>query len=331
MSSGPFVFSQLPPELLREVFEHAAQSDTKTALALSLVSSWTRQWVEPLLYHTVVLSTAPALRSFANALSHKPSTFAHDRVKNLGIFAQGPVQSIEQVLDACTGVDSLACGFTVASTKQLQSHPAIQSPDCPKEQHLLGMACRDGWDPTIVAPSVTHLRVHLPSSPNARLPIHRSNSSNEEQEVTGWDVLSNLPALTHLAIVYRPSKDYPIDSIFLDLQHLLEAPPQSSSSSDHTAEDSPNSKPDIHLILVQVAGLPSAQSSAVKTLNDAALEAGGESLRIVAERAPSSAVVQWEEAVREGKSVWQDAEEVVKKRMSKEKEEKAVVGAEVTH
>ncbi|CAL1706914.1 unnamed protein product [Somion occarium] len=310
-TTQPFIFSQLPTELLREIFEYAA-CDTKMALQLSLVSPWARHWIEPFLYHTVVLSTAPALRSFVYALEQKQPAFAHDRVKHLGIFAHGPIQAIEHVLDACTGIDSLACGFTLASSKQLYLHGTIQAPDCPKEQHLLGLACRDGWDTTVVGPAVTRLRVHLSSSPNALPPF--ALPSDDADKAVGWDVLSNLQALTHLAVVYRPSQSYPITALFVDLQHLLHP-----TYLDKTIE---RAHPEIQLILVQVVGLPSAQMSAVGTLNTAALEAGGSSLKIVAERAPSSPVVQWEDSARTGKSVWQGAEEVVKDRVTQEAKRK---------
>lgn len=320
-TTQPFIFSQLPPELLLNIFEHAAAGDQKTARQLTLVSSWIRPWIEPLLYHTVVLSSAPALRSFVYALEQKPAQIAH-HVKNLGIFALGPMESIQHVLNACTAVDSLACGFTLANTKQLLPHLTetlaettdssdIHAPqDFPKEQHLLGMACRDGWDTSAVSPAVTHLRVHLPSQPNTVAPFARPSPGMEE--APGWDVLSNLQALTHLAVVYRPSQSYPTKSLFTDLQKLV-LPPQSEDQAKPN-----NTRPNLELILVQVVGLASSQRAAVERVNSEALMAGGSSLRIVAERAPSSATVQWEESVRTGKSVWQDAESVVKERIAKE-------------
>lgn len=328
-TTQPFIFSRLPPELLLNVFEHAAIGDMKTARQLTLVSSWLRHWIEPLLYHTVVLSTAPALRSFVYALSQKPSPFAH-HVKNLGIFALGPMESIEHVLNACTAVDSLACGFTIAHTKQLhgiQTHPHADTPslsqihaphaDFPKEQHLLGIACRDGWDTSAVSPAVTHLRVHLPSQPNAVAPFARSYPGIDD--ALGWDVLSNLRALTHLAIVYRPSQAYPTKALFSDLQQLV-LPRQSEDEAkpDPNPYTSNNStRPNLELILVQVVGLASSQRAAVERVNMEALTAGGSSLKIVAERAPSSATAQWEESVRSGKSVWHDAEGIVKDRIAK--------------
>ena len=102
--TAPFVFSNLPVELVRDILEHAAHSDRATARSLTLVSSAVKQWTDPILYDTVVLSTARSLRSFIAAIANKPSEFVRTRVRNLGIFTLGPVQSIDRVLAACAGV-----------------------------------------------------------------------------------------------------------------------------------------------------------------------------------------------------------------------------------
>ena len=65
---APFVFSNLPVELVRDIFEHAAVSDRATARNLALVSSAVRHWTDPILYHTVVLSSARTLRAFVAVL-----------------------------------------------------------------------------------------------------------------------------------------------------------------------------------------------------------------------------------------------------------------------
>ena len=69
-------------------------------------------------------------------------------------------------------------------------------------------------------------------------------------------------------------------------------------------------------VLVQVLGPRAAAAAAVEALNAAVLAAGGDALRIVAERAPSSAVCQWEDAVRGGGGVWDGAEAVVRSRLA---------------
>ncbi|KAH9839523.1 uncharacterized protein C8Q71DRAFT_516033 [Rhodofomes roseus] len=312
MSSAtePLVFSNLPAELLRDVFEHAAALDPATARTLSLVSSAVRHWTEPLLYETVVLSSSRSLRSFLAAVSSKPAGFVRTRVKHLGIFALGPVQSIDRVLNACEGVDSLACGFNLPGYKQVQGCGALQALQGSREQHLLGLSCRDGWDTTVVAPSVTHLRIHVTSfnsGDTSSLAIAPGMGNPTE---SGWERLTSLSSLTHLAIVYRHSPCTPPNEVFPTLQRLL--------TLHETAPEGTN-PPRLELVLVQVIGglvASSAANEAVEALSAAVMKAGGPSLRIVAECAPTSVVRQWETAARGGPSIWEGAEEVVKERLA---------------
>lgn len=308
--SGPTVFSNLPTELLRDIFEHAATSDPTTARTLSLVSSAIRHWTEPTLYHTVVLSSSRGLRSFLTAISHKPAEFVRTRVKHLGIFALGPVQIIDRVLHACKGVASIACGFSLPGYKQMQGCRALQGLQSSREQHLLGLSCRDGWDTTVIAPSVTHLRIHVTSFSTGDPSFIPVVSNAENAPESAWQRLARLSALTHLAIVYRHSPCTPPEEVFSALQSLLSLP--------ETAPEGAKS-PRLALVLVQVIGglvARSAAGTAVDEINAAAVKAGGPSLRIVAECAPTSVVRQWEVAVRGGPGVWDAAEEVVTKRLA---------------
>ncbi|PSR81160.1 hypothetical protein PHLCEN_2v6495 [Hermanssonia centrifuga] len=309
------VFAGLPTELLCEVFEHAAVADKSTALALSLVSSWTRQLVDPLLFRTVALSTSHAVEAFVFALSKKPDAFANSHVKHLGIFALGPVEAIDKVLDACKGVDSLACGFSLPGYKHLHGCDTMQALEAPKEQHLLGLSCRDGWDIGLVVPTVTHLRIHVSSPQTFRSPPALPGNPNHvvPSGSPSWDSLSYLPALTHLAVVYQPSKSCPATSILAPLQNLL------APSGGHPDDAAP--RPRLALVLIQVTGTRSSTASAVKALNNAAMAQGGDALRIVAERAPSSAVSQWEQAVRGGRGVWENAEMMVHQRLAAAKQQ----------
>ena len=300
MASTPSIFAKLPNEVLYEVFEHAAAQNTTTALALTLVASWVRHLAEPILYNTVVLSSARSVHSFLDALSHKPERFGSENVKHLGIFAQGPTDVIDKVLDSCKGVDSLACGFSLPSYKGTDT---VQALECPKEQHLLGMATRDGWDVGMVGPTVTHLRVHLGTPKRLAVP------QGEPIDAANLDSLSYLPSLTHLALVYKPTKARPATSLVPSLKQLL-SPSDGSASPD----DAP--RPKLALVLVQVLGTQAAAAASVDALNETALAEGGYALRIVAERAPSSAVCQWEDSVRGGKGVWDTAEEVVRRRLA---------------
>ncbi|KAH9948553.1 hypothetical protein B0H21DRAFT_777793 [Amylocystis lapponica] len=309
--SVPLVFSNLPVELLRDIFEHAAFSDRATARALTRVSSTVRRWTDPVLFHTVVLSTARDLRAFLTAIDNKPSEFVRMRVKHLGIFALGPVQSIDRVISACTGVRSLACGFSLPSYKQMRGCGTMQTLVRSREQHLLGLSCRDGWDAGLIAPAVTHLRIHITShdarSPDTPFGFALGIGDADE---SGWERLMGLSALTHLAIVYRVSATTPAAAILPYLQQLLSPP---------TAPAAAHNPPELQLILVQVLGTPtdsSAAEAAAADINVAAVEAGGKSARIVAECAPVSVVRQWEDAVRVGSNIWEGAGAVVRARLA---------------
>lgn len=302
--STPFVFSNLPVELVRDIFEHAAHSDRDMARILTLVSSAVRRWTDPILYHTVILSSSRSIRAFVDAISNKPADFVHARVRNLGIFTLGPVLSIHRILSTCIGAHNVACGFSLLAYQQSQGSSALRGLIRPREQHLLGVGCRDGWDASLVNPTVTHLRIHLScfdgSRPNC--PFAFSNGVGQE---TGWDRLKALRALTHLAIVYRPTGTTPPTAI---IPHLIRLLPNGGTE---------GGLPSLQLILVQVAGAKKDASfaeEAVNGLNAAAVSTGGNAPRIVAEHAPLSVARQWEDAVKGGQSVWERAEAVVRER-----------------
>ncbi|OBZ67099.1 hypothetical protein A0H81_12835 [Grifola frondosa] len=309
--SAPLIFCDLPTDLIRDIFELAALSDVPTARALTLVSSPVRHWTVPILYHTVILCSSRALRAFLSAISSKPADFPRTRIKHLGIFALGPVQSIDRVLRACAGVCSLACGFSLPGYKKLHGCDAVQALVRPREQHFLGMSCRDGWDLSLIAPSVTHLRIHLTSFDSSRpdLPFTFAASDGEQ---SGWECLAALSSLTHLAIVYRPSRESTVPAAIIPhLQRLL--------TNTASAGGDANSIPTLKLILIQLLGTANDASlagNAVNVLNSAAATTGGTALRIVAEPAPVSAVRQWEQAVRGGPGVWEAAEAVVIARLA---------------
>ncbi len=300
------LLATLPSELHLLILEHAASTSVATALSLSLVSSWVHTLAQPFLYHTVVLSNSRALSSFHTTMSSKPSDFASTHVKHLGIFAPGPVETIDKVLGLCQGVDSLACGFSLPAYKELQG-PAPPKSLCPtpsvKEQHLLSLSCRDGWDVSLVSPSVTHLRVHI-TSPQRPWFAAPGAGANTTLESSTWD-LSYLPHLTHLGIVWKPAKSQNVEDVLVPLTRLL------GSSNSNDEEDS-----QIRVILIQILGTRAAQEKAVKCLNESVVRQGGRALRVVAEAAPLSAVSQWENGVRckEGRGVWEGAEAVVRER-----------------
>ncbi|TFK54439.1 hypothetical protein OE88DRAFT_1655102 [Heliocybe sulcata] len=271
----PFDF---PVEILRDIFELAAEDDRRSALALQLVSSWVRQWSDPIIYHTVVLETNTALQSFLSAISRKSTEFIESSVKHLGIFAMGPIQHIDKVISACSGVKSLACGFPLPGYARIGGAKTVKSIE-PREQHLLGLSCRDGWDPSLIGASVTHLRIHITG--NTLDPEH-------------FKRLRQLKSLSHLAIVYRRGASN-ATAVVADMRSLRDAL-------------------GLELVLIQVAGSGNpAHEDEVKELNRLAESPSGD-IRLVAEKAPISTVREWERASRGGSGIWDRATEEVRRR-----------------
>ncbi|KAI0058086.1 hypothetical protein BV25DRAFT_1830442 [Artomyces pyxidatus] len=273
------VVPRCPVEIVREIFEIAAQTDLHTSCSLSLVCSASRAWTEPILYETVILESARALRAFALAIATKPAGFVARRVRHLGIFAPGPFPAIHRVLAACAGVTSFACGFSLPHYIK-QYHGAAPGL-LPREQHLLGLSCRDGWDPSVLGRGLTHLRMHL--NPSSWDPTRLAD-------------LAQFQALTHLAIVYRQSDG--LHALLPMLRSVLGA------------------VPGLQLLLVQVLGarLPSGSTTLVDDLNQLASHELHD-LRLVAEAAPFSTSRQWESASRGGVSIWSEAERQVHARI----------------
>jgi len=57
-------FPPLPTELVREIVELSAKDHRCVALALLRVSAFMQQWIEPLVYETVILSTSKQVGRF---------------------------------------------------------------------------------------------------------------------------------------------------------------------------------------------------------------------------------------------------------------------------
>ncbi|KAF7358431.1 hypothetical protein MVEN_00893600 [Mycena venus] len=145
----------LPPELERTIFKVAALSRPSTIPTLMLVANHVKEWVEPLLYRVIILSSyrsdshhelhgfpiiTPAI--LLRGIATKPSQFFQSSVKNIFIY-RGPFESseIEAILTACNCVTNLFENYALKSTahlgalgslKQLRrlSIPLIEFLDC---------------------------------------------------------------------------------------------------------------------------------------------------------------------------------------------------------
>ncbi|KAH6902048.1 hypothetical protein BKA70DRAFT_678931 [Coprinopsis sp. MPI-PUGE-AT-0042] len=239
-----FPFSDLPPELQALIFELAADGDSKNALNLSLVSRSAAEWVQPRMFHTVVLQTP----SSAHSLQLKSPEFIHLHVKRLCItYSSMSMDEANIVLSTCTGVVDLAFWLAWPEANSNSNPPTVDKPtiaralsqlplqhaELPYEQLVeieresLRTGSFPGWCTTL-----THLEV-----------IYWSLSSKDGHIVI--PLLQHLDALTHIALnwyVFDPELHERVDiASFLEtkptLQIVLVDAEQGSVPDDHTPID----------------------------------------------------------------------------------------------
>ncbi|KAF9004847.1 hypothetical protein BDZ89DRAFT_1169142 [Hymenopellis radicata] len=148
--SEPF----LPPEILRNIFE-AAADDKNTARTLVAVCRATKEWIEPLLYKSLVILTSQAAAQIAMSInSHHdrdPSFFA-TRVKELTICWDVDEALMSVIFGACPGVNGLHI-IDIGQTR------------CRQEDHT----AIDAVERSVSLMRPTHVTLHDPMNP-AHLP-----------------------------------------------------------------------------------------------------------------------------------------------------------------
>ncbi|KAK7050698.1 hypothetical protein R3P38DRAFT_3174177 [Favolaschia claudopus] len=111
-----------PPEIEREIFETCALMRPVSVPNLMLVAWRVKEWVEPLLYHTIAVEYTAALEPYPiftwetllYALRTKPTTFFANAVRNLSVLGRPSSIETHQIADqasqfvsVCTGVENL--------------------------------------------------------------------------------------------------------------------------------------------------------------------------------------------------------------------------------
>ncbi|KAF9077367.1 hypothetical protein BDP27DRAFT_1413783 [Rhodocollybia butyracea] len=103
-----FRLQDLPIELERDIFEIAARMDLQTALNLSLVCRQLKDWTQPLVYEMVTLGTGD-IELFLRTMEMFPPDFFARCVKRLCLTVSIVPLHARTILQACTGITSLAC------------------------------------------------------------------------------------------------------------------------------------------------------------------------------------------------------------------------------
>ncbi|KAJ7840155.1 hypothetical protein B0H13DRAFT_2677051 [Mycena leptocephala] len=110
--------SELPPELERHIFEICALSRPVMIPKLLLVARRVREWIEPLLYRTMIVVCETATPDFPTFLSKivisairaKSPSFFPIAVRNLMLLHDDSYDAAT-ILGVCTGVENLAISY----------------------------------------------------------------------------------------------------------------------------------------------------------------------------------------------------------------------------
>ncbi|KAF9017742.1 hypothetical protein BDZ89DRAFT_369453 [Hymenopellis radicata] len=196
-------FPDIPIDIARLIFETAAWDHGTTAYSLVLVSKDVREWIDPILYHSVALCTGSQLVAFRDSMiSRNDSVFFSRAVKVLCIgdrstgilkYPDPPVDDMwlqaRAVLKACTGVKCLAV-WLGGYDKALH--------------HLTGAGSSGRLRPTHM--SLIDIAKHcwhggLDVLPNSLTHLNLDCESNQDIEDISWqEIFARCPDLAHISL-----------------------------------------------------------------------------------------------------------------------------------
>ncbi|KAF5339148.1 hypothetical protein D9611_011166 [Ephemerocybe angulata] len=213
-----FRFGDLPDDLVRTVFEVAANDCDKFAWSLAYVSKAVRSWVEPILYRQLPIDSQKTLLHLLSnvnttaPLSSKPPGFYRSYVRRIYFgdrYNQG-LKGITDLISACPNVTRLSA-ITMANPNL-----PVHEMDCLVGNHATWDLLRPTWltiSPCLFVPSRRHFRFAADSGSNYN-PIFTHITHLELTWITrthdvtwSWSSLPLLTALSHLCISSTPRND----------------------------------------------------------------------------------------------------------------------------
>ncbi|KAF7331376.1 hypothetical protein MKEN_00015400 [Mycena kentingensis (nom. inval.)] len=205
---------RLPPELELHIFSIVAVSDLKTAPNLMLVCRRVRDWMQPILYRTVLLTgtlrpSIPGIPWCTPTAFKSAAPTCASKVKNLML---ATVQSTfaEEALSVSPSVESLfVAPLVTAPSAALLALPALRRLSCDLG-HIIDLQPKLVLRQHPAFQNLTHLELF-------RLPAAWGTNTDSDFTSNSWAQLARLPALTHLALTRAkmPASELPICAFLL--------------------------------------------------------------------------------------------------------------------
>ncbi|KAF7313039.1 hypothetical protein MKEN_00988900 [Mycena kentingensis (nom. inval.)] len=206
---------RLPPELERVIFELAAEHLTDIH-RLVLVCWRVKEWVEPLLYRTIVVckETVPdipqtSLRALVSCLELKDPAFLAHATRNL-LISDALGDDVLRITSFFPNLDNL---YLECSAGQLAPLPRLTKLHCPLIELIRRGPAPLGEDFAThsMFANITHLELFDHPFPTRMRPV-------PPEVHPGWTALSQLPQLTHLAVM-----EFEDSQIYVHILHVCRA------------------------------------------------------------------------------------------------------------
>ncbi|KAJ7177110.1 hypothetical protein C8R46DRAFT_48522 [Mycena filopes] len=205
-SAGPPV---LPNDLQREILEMSALSQPESITKLMRTSVAVKEWVEPLLYRTIVVELPPWTQvdipiftwsALVSAIHSKPASFFQNAVRHLAVhMPDSRMTHLQLVLSVCTNLQHLM--FFPAYVEDIDYRSlSLRTAPLPLTRlatHLIDQMIYDLGPTHVAFTRLTHLELGMwtDSAPLVDVPLLCEN-------------IAQMPQLTHLSFV---------DTMFLPL------------------------------------------------------------------------------------------------------------------
>lgn len=215
----------LPAELILKILDIATSIDfAKSPFALARVCKTISQFIDHILYRTIVLNSPKTISLFFRTTTTKPASFLSEHVKRISVTATGHLHSrikvqLLRIIDACTGVQTMALAHRSHSdTIRL---PSVCASELILESYVdLSKELTFDQTPNPLS-SVTRLRICEPGSqwvaPSStlrpfitnltHLQLCRRAPANEENDITFLDDLRSL-------FLFAPKLNMVVVSVF---------------------------------------------------------------------------------------------------------------------
>ncbi|KAF6758004.1 hypothetical protein DFP72DRAFT_889633 [Ephemerocybe angulata] len=223
----PFRFGDLPPDLVRTVFETSAEASDHFASSISCLSKEVKLWVEPILYRHIRINDPRTLsllhRTITSEISSKSTSFFRTHVRSIYVvnrWIEGLIQVLD-ILSACSSVTRLGTIIFIP--------PHLDAWRAGKHDAWKGLRpTRISINPCLFTPTHRHFRFTAggtePASTCNLNPLFTNVTHLEISwiavTVWSWPSLPLLTSLPHLCIAATPGIE-PVDCAVRNLREAL--------------------------------------------------------------------------------------------------------------